>query len=57
MIVPPRPQNVCGVNDEGSYSHNPFDFGAWLRFDAAAVNFSRNPIRIVATAYRLTSAK
>jgi len=37
MIVPPRPQNVCGVNDEGSYSHNPFDFGAWLRFDAAAV--------------------
>jgi hypothetical protein len=37
MIVPPRPQNVCGVNDEGSYSHNPFDFGAWLRFDTAAV--------------------
>jgi hypothetical protein len=37
MIVPPRPQNVCGVNDEGIYSHNPFDFGAWLRFDAAAV--------------------
>jgi len=37
MIVPPRPQNVCEVNDEGSYGHNPFYFGAWLRFDAAAV--------------------